>query len=187
MGRNRRRFIRAAQCNRANNFRRVLAPSRPYKHRPNGAALNSRCNAASGPPLISSSHYLFSSYFQIKRSMPSARLTGADAPAISYFLSLNRHHYRCSSRERARKKRRASKSERAGNCRCNASLVTDDLFVLVGWSRGSSDRDLREYFRSLRLQLAFPPFSCLACRYWEQSRAQIDAQVCTSQRGSSWF
>lgn len=43
---NRRRFIRAVQCNPREQF-----PSRFFsdKYPPNGAALNSRCNSASGP------------------------------------------------------------------------------------------------------------------------------------------
>jgi len=49
-----------------------------------------------------------------------------------------------------------------GNCRCNASLVTDDLFVCADRARIGRSRDLREYFSpAFSLQLAFPPFSYL--------------------------
>lgn len=87
----------------------------------------------------------------------------------------------------ARARERVSlKGEGANNCRCNTSLVTDDLFVSVSRAQ-KPDRDLRKYFKvspGFRVSLRFRLF-LVSCTLILGRIAEVD--VYNSQAAAAGF
>jgi len=140
--RNRRRFIRAAQCTlRVNNFR-----SRPSLSRTNITErhlIHTQHN--SYPPNFDFSLFILAAF--PNKAQHAVRSSSIEFGGNFVFSLIKSTSLSTRAREREREreresvlKRRKKEMDRVGNCRCNASLVTDDLFVFLSRARSRSAR-----------------------------------------------